>query len=151
MPRDEIELMNLFIIRGLPGAGKTTLAEHLKLPIIESDDYEPIERDVCAYKPFHNRHRFAQCVRRAEKILKASDCVVSNVFCTLATMSRYRDLAQRKNHRVTIIDLFDAGLPDHQLALRCKHGLLPQEIRMIRNHWEFAYSHFGSKNAEPIT
>lgn len=100
-------MQNLYIIRGLPGSGKTTLARKLakswKLNYFEADQYFETE-DGYKFDPrqLHKAHR--ECFTKTLAELEAGkDVIVSNTFTTLKEMRDYIDCALGDGHKVVVI------------------------------------------------
>lgn len=99
---------NLYLIRGLPGSGKSTFAATLAKAIdsvhYEHDQY--LMTDDGEYLWTEGRMAFAyrQCLRDTETAMWAGlDVVVSNVFPTAKSLKRYRKLAEQYGYRVTCV------------------------------------------------
>lgn len=92
--------MNMILIRGLPGSGKTTLANNLldvyKYGVsIEADHYFENEAGEYIFNKDALREAHAYCQRRAAEELTAGNTViVSNTFTTIRELQPYFDIAK---------------------------------------------------------
>lgn len=93
----------LFIIRGLPGSGKSTEAKHLMS--IGLRDFKHFEADDFFINPITNEYEFdpsklneahSTCLRNTEKALREGyNVIVSNTFSTLKELKPYQLLADK--------------------------------------------------------
>ena len=105
-----IEQPVLILLRGLPGAGKTTFAhlisEHGKVPVFSIDDYFT---DPCSgeYRfDFRKNHlAYEQCFNRTRNALLegVEKVIVHNPFVLGFELKPYLDLAQDMNVRVFVL------------------------------------------------
>ena len=128
---------NLTIIRGLPGSGKTTLAKAIGADVIhEADDYFLTQG---AYK-FNAKQlplAHAQCLKRTKQSLNENKRVaVSNTFSQQWEIEPYLYLVRKTGSNLTIVDLYDQGLSDEQLAARTVHQVPLHAIANMRHRWQ---------------
>ena len=95
--------MNLYLIRGLPGSGKSTYARRIGCFHVEADMYHcrngEYAFDICRQKLAH-----AWCFRlAADAMSNGLDVVVSNTFTQRWEMQPYIDHANITGHNVKII------------------------------------------------
>ena len=137
----------LILIRGLPGSGKTTLANLIdnastNTLCIATDDFFMQDGD---YK--FNGNELAinheKCYKYvADKINKSSalttTIVVHNTFSMFWEMSNFINhaLEAETTWHVKIIDLYDAGLTDDELLTRSIHGVPIESIKRMRDRWQ---------------
>ena len=95
----------LYLIRGVAGAGKTTLAtdlaESLNLVMFEADDYFYDRGGNYNFNPslLHKAHN--ECQEKTEKcMVSCKGVVVSNTFTTEKELKPYTDLAKKYDYRV---------------------------------------------------
>ena len=91
----------LFLIRGIPGSGKTSLAEDIAEKICSADDYHIVNGEY-VFNPaiLHKAH--AWCERKCERYMKCgvSKIAVANVFSKESHLKPYIELAYKYNYRV---------------------------------------------------
>lgn len=106
----------MVLIRGLPGAGKTTMAKALfpEYDHYEADDYfnEPVVNEegyvtgiVYNFDSSKIRHAHFNCQSNTEESMQdGANVVVSNTFTTLSEIEPYITLAEVYNYQVFIIE-----------------------------------------------
>lgn len=98
--------MNLYLIRGLPGSGKSTFAEQLAELTgaiqLEADMYHLDAAGNYNWKPenVYAAHKWCQDTTKRLMILGA-DVIVSNTSTTEKELAPYLDLAEHYGYRVT--------------------------------------------------
>lgn len=108
----------LFLLRGLPGAGKSTLAESIGGKHLEADMYHIDANGVYNWKPekVKDAHEWCQfeCARAMEWELKV---VVSNTFTQEWEMKPYFELAQKHGYRVfsLVVENRHGGVNEHNV------------------------------------
>jgi predicted kinase len=140
----------LIIIRGLPGAGKSTHASNLvefvgyqKCQWLETDKQfttwdNDLKAEVYKFDPakLGEAHAMTQLHAKNAMACETPMVIVSNTFSQKWEMAVYLMLADIYKYDVRITDLFDARLTDEQLAARCKHGVPVEKIAQMRQRWE---------------
>lgn len=128
----------LYIVRGLPGAGKSTLSSTKIAPdtTVSADDYF-----MHGGKYVFDRNKLgeahAYCQRRVEELLEDDHNVaVANTFTQRWEIEPYLKIADKAGAIVCIIDLYDGGLSDEQLAARNVHGVPLDVIAGMRKRYE---------------
>lgn len=136
-------IRNLFIICGLPGSGKSTLAKAILAG--KATAHVHAEADQFRYKNGEyvfdtkdtaNCHMQCQDTVRNAMESHIPDIVVSNTFSQEWERTPYHRLADEFNYRVFVIDLFDAGKDDEQLAFLNNHNVNAETIAKMRARWE---------------
>jgi len=149
--------INLFLIRGLPGSGKDTLAmKHIGPAIIHSADHWFMRQaglNVWNTEYQFNPAELPQAHEACQKNCAATLTVeggrsvaVCNTFSCRWEMEPYLKMAKEiKGVSLVVIDLFDAGLTDEELAERNIHDVPVENIAAMRERWEFDW-----KNGNPL-
>jgi len=135
----------LYLVRGLSGSGKTTLARTIagidKTKLVAADDYFYVKTEDG--RAVYNFDSTKVPASHAESLEKASywltegySVVVHNTFSCRWEMEPYLQKAKGHNIPVTVLDLFDAGLADEELAERNLHKVPVEVIARMRDRWE---------------
>jgi len=95
----------LYIIRGLPGSGKTTLAQRMSAGSIahyEADMF--FELDGYQFDASKLKQAHEWCYRQTEKqVIEGNDVIVANTFTRLREIQPYVEMAEGYGEFVTII------------------------------------------------
>jgi predicted kinase len=135
-------MKNLYIIRGLPGSGKSTFAKKLvgdDFLVCEADKYF-IDKETGEYNfdftKIKEAHKF--CQDKVETYMKDSlvndqfyrDIVVSNTFTQEWEMKPYFELAKQYGYQVTslIVENRHGGINEH--------GVPEDKIEIMKNRFE---------------
>lgn len=99
-------MKNMYLIRGLPGSGKSTFAETIADAMnaqhFEHDRYLYTDEGEYLWTPKRMAYAYRQCLRDTEAAMTTGvDVVVSNVFPTAKAMKNYRKLAEQYAYRLT--------------------------------------------------
>lgn len=125
-------MSTLILVRGLPGAGKSSLFPKT----IAADDYFMVDGEYM-FDPRQLPHAHADCQSRAEVLLRmVEQVVVANTFSQRWEIEPYVKIAARAGARLVVADLFDGGLTDMELEARNLHGVPAQVIARMRSRWE---------------
>lgn len=119
-------MANLYIIRGVPGSGKTTLAQEMLAHGVadahfEADMFMVNGNGVYEFNPKYLKFCHEQCQRLTGASLQLNkNTVVSNTFTRKWEMQPYIEMAQSGGHKVTTIVCqgnFDNvhGVPDDKV------------------------------------
>lgn len=119
----------LTLIRGIPGAGKSSLAWYIsegEIPVYEADDFW----DERAFDPalLHQAHK--ECLANTDEALRIEgDCIVSNTFTTEKELKPYLDLAKKLDMRVTVI------IVENRHGGKSVHNVPEATIEKMRNRF----------------
>ena len=138
-------MQQLTLIRGLPGAGKSTLARILAAGdagcVIEADNHFSGADGVYRFDAAQLPQAHAACQAQVQAELAAGRSVsVANTFSQRWEMEPYMQMARECGARVVVADLYDAGLDDSALAARGVHGVPVPGIAAMRARWEHRWS-----------
>jgi predicted kinase len=124
-------MKELFLLRGLPGAGKSTLAKSLNEVYFEADQYF-IEFHEYKFDPTKLKYAHSWCQLRTEHAMEDESprIVVSNTFTQEWEMEKYYKLAEKYGYRVysLIIENRHDGINEHNVP--------SDKIEQMRNRFE---------------
>ena len=122
--------MELILIRGLPGSGKTTMAktqypDHIHF---EADQY--FEKDgEYLFRPHLIKDAHEQCQNNTRRALgRGRDVVVANTFTQKWEMEPYHRMAVANGATVKVIEATG--------KFKNIHGVPDEVIEKMRNRWE---------------
>jgi predicted kinase len=114
-------MKSIFLIRGLPGAGKTSLAKALSDGhcIVSADDYFTSSDGTYSFDSSRLGSAHEYCRRAVEDMMFASldKIFVANTFTTEKEMKYYYDLAEKYGYRVfsIIVENRHEGISVHRV------------------------------------
>jgi predicted kinase len=136
----------VILFRGLPGSGKTTAATAAAANTVEvkrhtvcvcADDFFTDSEGNYKYDAARVPDAHAWCQQQVCSALSRSATVfVHNTFVKKWEVQNYHGLANRYRASVEVVDLFDAGLTDDELASRCVHNVPIEIITRMRKTYE---------------
>lgn len=130
-PRGDDEIKRLYLVRGLPGSGKTTFASHLPAELVEADDFF---ESKFGWNWYQFDKRFIQeahdfCRAQTAYMIKERIWVaVANTFTTAKEMKPYFELAQRHGYEIVVYEMMG--------QFENIHDVPEAKIQQMRNRWE---------------
>ena len=133
-------MKNLYLLRGIPGAGKSTLAKQLGGSHFETDTFFMVEGEYM-FDPTKLRKAHEWCQTQIELAminnhitagLDNSDIVVSNTFTQAWEMDAYNELAKQYGYRVfsIIVENRHGGVNQHNVP--------EDKLQMMKERFEFS-------------
>jgi len=130
-------MKELILLRGLPGAGKSTFAQFFRtLYWFEADKYFEDEEGNYNFDPTKLRNAHQWCKDRVEFVMNAPNgfppelVVVSNTFTQEWEMEAYYELAKKYGYRVysVIVENRHNGVN--------KHGVPAEKLEQMKNRFQ---------------
>ena len=125
-------MKKLFLIRGLPGSGKSTFAKLIGGIVLEADQYfidpktQEYKFDVSKLKDAH-----ADCQRRCAEWMKIGhQIVISNTFTQDWEMKPYFDMAKEHDYQVFSI------IVENRHGGKNIHGVPDDKLEIMRDRFE---------------
>ena len=151
----------LVIVRGLPGAGKSTIANTFGAPVREADQYDGLYtyHDDGTVE-FHGMtvmedgelmvsHAHQWCQSRIREDLAANPvAVVANTFVAGWEFTPYLTMAREAGARIVVIDCYDGGMTNAELAEANTHGVPEAAIARMRSNWSHDWR--AAQDADPM-
>lgn len=127
----------IFLIRGLPGSGKTSIGMTLGCTVVSADDFFMLNGKYC-FDPSKLPAAHDYCRGATEAVLKsfANRVAVANTFTTRWEMEPYIELSKKYRSRLVVVDCFDGGMTDKELSLLNTHNVPESTISTMRSRWE---------------
>ena len=126
-------MKTLYIVRGIPGSGKSTFAQSLDCPVFEADQYF-IDSETGEYKFDGSKIKLAHnwCKLRVEQSMEdeSQKIAVSNTFTQEWEMDAYYELAKQYGYRVfsLIVENRHGGINEH--------GVPEDKLEIMKNRFE---------------
>jgi len=126
-------MKTLYIVRGIPGSGKSTFAQSLDCPVFEADQYF-IDSETGEYKFDGSKIKLAHnwCKLRVEQSMEdgSQKIAVSNTFTQEWEMDAYYELAKQYGYRVfsLIVENRHGGVNEH--------GVPEDKLELMKNRFE---------------
>jgi tRNA uridine 5-carbamoylmethylation protein Kti12 len=137
----------MYLVAGLPGTGKTTLARMLTKAHLhkgenavhyEADQFFEDAKGAYVFLPsqLKNAHKWCQEQTRNAAVADTPVIVVSNTFVKSWEADAYVDIAQAHGYEVVNITMDNDMWTDAQLAKRNVHKVPQEKIAQMRQNWE---------------
>lgn len=125
----------LFLVRGLPGSGKTALARGIARHVAEADDFFYREGKY-QFSGEHLAEAHRECQKKVERILvgQGENIAVANTFTLRWELDIYYKLFRA--HADIIEVTVKTQFSDQELAARCVHGVPVETIARMRARWQ---------------
>lgn len=145
---DDDTFLDVIVLRGLPGAGKSTVALGLLDAIgerkrsgivVSADDFFTDENGVYSFKPHKLREAHARCLGSyIDSMYDGFDAViVDNTNTQMWEMRLYLRIAHLARRRIHVIEVGRRD-DDHvkMYHARCVHGVPLDKLFQMRDRWE---------------
>ena len=125
-------MKSLFLLRGLPGAGKSTLAKSIGGSHVEADMYFLNEQGDYNFDPAKLKDAHNWCRETAETAMKrgADKVIVSNTFTMEWEMDAYYELAEK--HGFTVFSL----IVENRHGGKNVHNCPEEKVEMMKKRFE---------------
>lgn len=128
----------LVLVRGIPGSGKSTVADLMSpgVAVHSADDYFMINGEYI-FDPKYLGEAHSKCQKAvALELERGRGATVANTFTQRWEMEPYLRMASMSGARVVVVDCFDGGMTDEQLAEKNVHGVPLAAVTAMRNRYE---------------
>lgn len=99
-------MATLYLIRGLPGTGKSTYAKTLNIPVFEADDWFTDADGIYRFVPTELAAAHKNCLMRVIDSLRAQqDCAVANTFTAQWEAQPYINYCRNYNHMLVVVTM----------------------------------------------
>ncbi len=123
---------SLFLLRGVPGAGKSTLAKQLGGVSFEADQFFLDENSEYKFDPAKLKEAHVWCRHSVMDAMKAGEpvVVVSNTFTQDWEMESYYLLAEELGYRVFSL------IVENRHGGKNQHGVPEEKVQAMRDRFE---------------
>lgn len=136
----------IVLVRGLPGSGKTSFSINCLQndAYVSADAYFEDEDGNYKFVATKLPEAHAWCAKRVREHISNKEVrtiYVANTFSMRWEMQPYFNIVESyppdiREIRIYVVDLFDGGLSDEQLAERNIHNVPLKTIQVMRQRWE---------------
>jgi predicted kinase len=123
---------DLYIVRGVPGSGKSTFAENISRAVCTADDYHTDRAGNYNWKPENVGRAHDWCQRKCARFMKKgiSPIAVANTSTTEREFKAYQEMARKKGYRVfsVIVENRHGGVDSHNVPV--------ETLEKMRNRFE---------------
>lgn len=130
-------MKTLFLVRGVPGCGKSTLVKSLDAYAVSADDYHTDENGNYNWKPENSKAGHRWCLNRVRSLMLpekswdyARDIAVHNTFTQEWEMQPYFDLAAEYGYRVTTL------VVENRHGSKSIHNVPEETIKKMTDRFE---------------
>ena len=127
---------NLYLVRGIPGSGKSTFAKQLGATHYETDSYFMVDGEYkFDYTKLKEAHNWCQDQVQLAMIMNQttgdhSDIVVSNTFTQEWEMEPYMELAKSWGYRVFCL------IVENRHEGKNEHGVPEEKLQIMKDRFE---------------
>lgn len=123
----------LFIVRGLPGSGKSTFASTISNVYFEADQFF-MQNGVYNFDPLKLKDAHAWCLSQTESMMERSESriAVSNTFTQEWEMSAYYDIAKKHGYQVFSV------IVENRHDGKNTHGVPSEKIQMMKDRFQIS-------------
>jgi predicted kinase len=124
----EGKIVRIYIVRGLPGSGKSTKAKTLNGIHLEADMFFYRDGEYCFDKTkVRDAHRWCQKTAR-QAMESGMDVVIANTFCEKREIQPYLDFAKATGHQMNVYTMKN--------KYGSIHGVPEETIQRMSTRWE---------------
>jgi predicted kinase len=129
--------IDVIILRGLPGSGKSTVASQMNGVVCSADEFMVDELGKYDFDPDRLGECHDKCFDKFLAVLAiGATPVIANTNTMRWEMQRYIDHCLELGLRWSVLDLYDGGLTDELLVERCLHGVDEKGMKRMRARYE---------------
>jgi predicted kinase len=130
-------MSKMTILRGISGSGKSTKASNMSGTVVSADHYFIQKNGEYVFNGKELGIAHEDCKQKArEAISRRENVIVDNTNTMLWEMIDYISMAKEAEMELEIVDIFDGGCSDEELAERNKHGVPLESIKDMRARYE---------------
>lgn len=123
-------MKTLYIVRGLPGSGKSTYAKSLGIPHFEADMYFSLDGEY-KFRPWRLKQAHEWCIDQViDTLLRTdSDVVVSNTFTTMRELTPYLEFRH-------VYAGLKIGVVEVKTQYESVHGVPEATMAKMKARWQ---------------